>query len=111
MVIIILESGQMRSIEGVDYETRLRIADLLLDQALKDELAGVAPWQASPFWGVGGTNPARGLRERMAAALGESPPTLAALPVVRWFLEREKLTRLQGQVLKGITGLQGPEAD
>jgi len=41
----------------------------LLDQALKDEEAGVAPWQASPFWGSGGFNPSRGLRERVAAAL------------------------------------------
>jgi hypothetical protein len=83
----------------------------LLDQALKDEQAGIAPWLASPFWGNGGTNPARGLRERVAAALAATLPAPGAVPVVRWFLEHEKLSRLQGEVLNAVTGLQGPEAD
>jgi hypothetical protein len=83
----------------------------LLDQALKDEQAGVVPWLASPFWDGGGTNPARSLRERIAAALAEAPPAPGAPPVVNWFLEHEKLTRLQGQALRAVTELQGPDAD
>jgi len=83
----------------------------LLEQALKDELTGVGPLQASPFWGVGATSQARGLRERVAAAVAEAVPTAAAVPVVRWFLEHEKLTRLQAQVVKVVAGLQDPQAD
>jgi hypothetical protein len=83
----------------------------LLDQALKDEQAGMTPWQASPFWDGGVTNSARGLRERVAAALAAAPAAPGALPVVNWFLEREKLARLQGQSLQAATGLHGPDAD
>jgi hypothetical protein len=104
----------VRRLAAADPVERAQAASYLrdlLDQALKDELAGIAPWQASPFWGNGGSNPARGLRERVAAALTATPPAPGAVPVVRWFLEHEKLSRLQGEVLNAVTGLQGPEAD
>src|SRR5437899_545941 len=35
----------------------------LLAQSLKDEKSGEAPWQATPFFGEGGQNPARELRK------------------------------------------------
>lgn len=58
----------------------------LLAQSLKDEKSGEAPWQATPFFGEGGQNPARELRRWIAIELGQSEPLPAALPVLRWFL-------------------------
>jgi hypothetical protein len=104
----------VRHLAAVDPAQRAQAASYLCDllnQALKDEQSGVAPWEASPFWGSGGSNPARDIREQIAAALTSSPSTSGAVPVVRWFLENEKLTRLQGEVLPVLTSLNGPEVD
>src|SRR5258708_5582434 len=38
----------------------------LLAQSVKDEKSGDAPWQATPFFGGGGQNPARELRKWIA---------------------------------------------
>jgi hypothetical protein len=102
---------QLSAAEPVERTKAASYLRDLLDQALKDEEAGAAPWQALPFWDGHGYNPARGLRERVAAALTEEPQAQGALPVVAWFLERERLTRLQGQALQAAARLQGPEAD
>jgi hypothetical protein len=83
----------------------------LLEQALKDELTGAAPWRATPYWGNSGENPARELRKRIASALAEAPAARAAVPVARWFLDSEKLSQLQETALKAVTKAEGAEAD
>jgi hypothetical protein len=83
----------------------------LLDQALKDELSGAAPWQATPFWGSSGENPARNLRVAIAEALAKAPPSLATLTPVRWFLGHEKLARLQPEAFKAVTKLSGKKVN
>jgi hypothetical protein len=83
----------------------------LLDQALRDELSGTARWRATPYWGSSGENPARELRKWIANALAKGPATAAAVPVVRWFLDHEKLSQLQATALSAVTKVEGEEAD
>jgi hypothetical protein len=104
----------IRGLSAAEVTRRAQAASYLrdlLDQALKDELAGVDPRQPSLAWGQGPMSKARGLRESVAAALAKAEPTPSVLPVMRWFLEHEKLTTLQGETLKVIIRLQGAEAD
>jgi hypothetical protein len=106
--------GAVRRLSEGDPAQQTKAAAYLRDllaQALKDELAGLDPRQMSPFWGEGPTSKARELRQSVAAALGKAAPTPRVLPVVRWFLEEEKLTELQTEVIRIVTRLQGPEAD
>ena len=83
----------------------------LLEQALKDELSGSAPWRATPYWGSFGENPARELRRSIAEALVRAKPASAAIPVYRWFLTRAKLASLQAEIMEGLLKLQGEQVD
>jgi hypothetical protein len=83
----------------------------LLDQSLEDELSGTARWHATPFWGGPAENPARQLRQYIAGALGKAPASPAVVPVVRWFLDREKVSRFQEAAFDGVTKVEGKEAD
>jgi hypothetical protein len=83
----------------------------LLDQAQKDELSGASPWRATPFWGNPAENPARELRQYVATALAKAPAAPAAVPVVRWFLDHEKVPPFQETALAALTKAEGREAD
>jgi hypothetical protein len=98
------EDGPRRDVAAAYLRT-------LLDQALKDEVSGAAPWLATPFWGSSGQNPARELRKSIAAALFEAAATPAAIPVARWFLDHEKLSQLQATALGAVAKIEGKEAD
>jgi hypothetical protein len=84
---------------------------MLLDQAQKDELSGKAPWRATPFWGSSGTNPAHSLRDEIARELVKAPTAPAALTVVAWYLDREKVASFQETVMAALGKLHGQEAD
>jgi hypothetical protein len=103
--------GNLASTDGPQRHAAATYLRDLLDQALKDELAGAAPWRATPFWGSSGQNPARELRKSIAAALAKAPAAPAALTVASWFLDQEKLARLQVTVLDAVTKVEGEQAD
>ncbi|MFT3771104.1 MAG: hypothetical protein QM820_37285 [Minicystis sp.] len=74
----------------------------LLDRSLHDEHSGEAPWRATPFWGASAENPARELRGRVAAALGEMDASPARVRVARWFLEHEEVGAFQDTAFRGV---------
>ena len=78
----------------------------LLQQSLADEMSGVAPWQATPFWGDSGRNPARELRKSVTDALSERPGSEAALPVYEWLLGNEELPALQAEIMTAVVGIE-----
>jgi hypothetical protein len=82
----------------------------LLVQTSKDEKSGEAPWQATPFFGGGGQNPARELRKWIAIELGRSEPLPAALPVLRWFFDEEFMPAFQLDAATALAKLKGKEA-
>ena len=76
--------GALRRLSSDDPAQSAQAASYLtalLDQALEDELSGVAPWRATPFWGSSGENPARELRRYIAEDLARTKPAPAAVPV------------------------------
>jgi hypothetical protein len=83
----------------------------LLEQSLRDERSGAAPWQATPFWGSSGENPARKLRSSIADALKDAMLQPEALPVVRWLVEREFLARQQALAAEALAKIDGKAAD
>jgi hypothetical protein len=83
----------------------------LLEQSLRDERSGAAPWQATPYWGSSGENPARNLRTSIADALKDATLQPEALPVVRWLVEREFLARQQALAAEALAKIDGKAAD
>jgi len=83
----------------------------LLAQTAKDERSGAAPWRATPFWGEGPENPARNLRKAIAASFADGKPPVAALPVMRWYLDEETIPSFQDAVMKGLAQMDGKDAD
>src|SRR5262249_32214051 len=74
------------------------------------EKSGEAPWQATPFFGEGGQNPARELRKWIAIDLGKSEPLPAALPVLQWFFDEEPMPAFQLDAATALAKLKGKEA-
>lgn len=104
----------MKGLAAKDASRRERAAQYLvalLDQALKDELSGKAPWRATPFWGSGGENPARELRKTIAEALAKAEGMEAALPVYRWLLDHERLAGLKPAAAKGLLKVRSKKGD
>jgi hypothetical protein len=72
---------------SADVRQREEASDWLvaiLDQSLRDEKSGAAPWRATPGWGSSGENPAREVRKAIAYAFAkreETPPM--AIPALR----------------------------
>jgi len=83
----------------------------LLNQAQVDELSGKAPWRATPFWGGGGENPARNLRESIAKVIAKAQASTETLTVVSWFLDREKVASFQVVVFPAVAKVKGRAAD
>jgi hypothetical protein len=105
------------AIENLTAEKRPQRAEAakylvaLLDQAQTDELSGKAPWQATPFWGHSGENPARNLRQHIADQLAKAPASPTTLTVIRWYLDHEKVARIQEAVLPGLDQVKEKEAE
>jgi hypothetical protein len=102
---------RLSSDDGGQQATAAAYLRDLLDQSLEDELSGTVRWHATPFWGGPAENPARQLRQYVADALAKAPAAPAAVPVVRWFLDREKVARFQETALEAVTKAEGKEAD
>ena len=83
----------------------------LLDQALKDELSGGAPWRPTPYWGSSGENPDRELRKDIADALEQADGMPAALPVCQWFLDHAWLVNLQPKAAAALLKIKTKDAD
>lgn len=81
----------------------------LLDQSLKDEESGKAPWRATPYWGSSGENPARKFRQQVVQQLKE--PSVEVIPVLRWLLYQEKVPSSAVAAAQALIKVQGKEAD
>jgi hypothetical protein len=82
----------------------------ILGQSVKDEESGDAPWQATPFFGGGGQNPARELRKWIAIELSRNDATPAALPVLRWYFTDEFVPAHQVAPVTALAKLNGKDA-
>jgi hypothetical protein len=83
----------------------------LVAQALEHERTGKAPWRSTPYWGGGADVPARTLREAVASELGEAKALPDALPVLRWYLDRETNPSFLPPVMEALAKLETKEAD
>ena len=83
----------------------------LSNQALADETSGDSPWRATPYWGGGGENPARNLREYLLEAVSELDPPTAAVPVLEWFIRQDPVTVHRATAMKSLVKSGSPEAD
>src|SRR5262249_8189280 len=77
----------------------------ILAESVKDEKSGEAPWQATPFFGSGGQNPARELRKWIAIELSRSDALPAALPILRWYFADEFVPAHQVDAAAALAGL------
>ena len=69
------------------------------------------PWRALPFWGGGSEVPARDLRESVANELGKAGPLPDGLPVLRWYLENERIDTFLEPVITALGKLGDKEAN
>jgi hypothetical protein len=83
----------------------------LLTQALDDERAAAPPEEFTPWRRRYSQNPAYFLHRAIADELATWPGSLAALPVVRWFLDNAPDPRQPASILGGIDKLDGKEMD
>ncbi len=84
----------------------------LLIQTAADEDSGKAPWRATPYWGSNGENPARNLRKAITKALAEQDAlSEAAVPVIAWVLEHEKVLAIQHSAADALKITSGDSAD
>jgi hypothetical protein len=102
---------RLTSVNANERDPAARYLVHLLSQAQQDEFSGKAPWQATPFWGSSGENPARNLREQVASELATSPASAATLKVVRWYLDWEKVSRFQATAIKVLKKFDDQAAD
>ena len=94
---------ELNAAEAATVQRGATFLRALLERSLADELSGEAPWKATPFWGSFRENPARNLRkavlfelERMQVVPG-GRRAISHLPLLKWYLESEKLIALQQQ--------------
>lgn len=83
----------------------------LLSQALEHETSGKAPWRSTPYWGGGAEVPARELRQEVAKELAKAAPLESSLPLIRWYLEKERAPSHLGPVVQALGKLGGKSAD
>jgi hypothetical protein len=89
----------------------------LAQRTLDDETSGKAPWHATPFWGSEGENPARELRDRLARLVADIAPDQAAaassavLPVLEWFIRKERLVSSRVACMDALAKVRAKEAD
>jgi hypothetical protein len=83
----------------------------LLAQAHEHERTGKAPWRSTPYWGGGADVPARTLREEVAKELGAAKALPDALPVIRWYLDKEANPGLLPPIMEALAKLKTREAD
>jgi hypothetical protein len=83
----------------------------LVAQAHEHERTGKAPWRSTPYWGGGADIPARTLREEVAKELGAAKALPDALPVIRWYLEKETNPGLLPPIMIALAKLKTREAD
>jgi hypothetical protein len=83
----------------------------LLSQALEHETSRKAPWRSTPYWGGGAQVPARDLRKEVAEELAKAAPLEASLPLLRWYLEKERIPGHLRPVAQALGKLDGKQAD
>jgi hypothetical protein len=88
--------------------TYLRV---LLEQSLKDQKSGVAPWRATPYWGQNGENPARVLREPIIEALLEVNVPDEEVPVLGWYIDQQDDQNQAAKAAEALAKVVGPQAD
>ncbi len=104
----------IKQLSAAKPEDRRHAADYLrelVSQAADDEYAKTAPWRALPFWGGGSEVPARDLRESVANELGKAGPLPDGLPVLRWYLENERIDTFLEPVMTALGKLGDKEAN
>ncbi len=83
----------------------------LLRQAFADESNGRAEWQRSPAWGGGASSPARDFRRKLEEQIGAKAEGEAALEVVRWMIDQEKLPDGPAAAAKALKRIEGPAVE
>jgi hypothetical protein len=83
----------------------------LLNQALEHETSRKAPWRSTPYWGGGAEVPARDLRKEFAEELATAAPLEASLPLIRWYLEKERVPGHLEPVVQALGKLESKQAD
>ena len=104
----------IKQLSTPNAEDRKKAADYLLEVvalAAEHERSKVAPWRATPYWGGGAEVPARDLRESVADELAKAGPLPDALPVLRWYLENERMDKFLEPVMAALAKLDGKEAN
>ncbi len=104
----------LKQLAGADEAERKRAAaylTALVGQAQDDEQSGAARWRATPFWGESAENPARKLRESVASELAKAKLTPDALPVLRWYLDKDLQSKNLEPVMTALGKLDGKAAD
>jgi hypothetical protein len=106
--------GPLRLLASDEPGERRRAAAYLrelLDLALEHDQSGKAPWRPTPYWGGGADVPARELRGTVAEELAKAKPPAEALPVLRWYFDKEPSGRSLEQVVAALDKVEGKEAD
>jgi hypothetical protein len=83
----------------------------LLSQALEHETSRKAPWRSTPYWGGRAEVPARDLRKEVAEELAKAAPLVASLPLIRWYLEKERVPGHLRPVVQALGKLDGRHPD
>jgi hypothetical protein len=107
-------SGPLKQLSSTKPEERRQGAAYLrelLSVALGHEQSRTAPWRSTPYWGGGAEMPARDLRKVVAEKLAEAGPLSDAVPVFRWYVEKEPMDSALGPVMKALDKLDSKDAD
>jgi hypothetical protein len=80
----------------------------LFGQSFVDESNGRAEWGRTPYWGGGSVSPAREFRKQLAEEFGKRGGGEAALEIVRWLVEVERLPEGQTAAAQALRRIEAP---
>ena len=102
---------QLSAAKGTDRREAASFLRALLDQALRHEKSGKAPWRATPYWGGGAEVPARDLRGIVAEELAKITPPSEALTLFRWYLDNETADKFLPFIMTALGKIDAKEAN
>jgi hypothetical protein len=102
---------QLAAAKSSDRQQAVAYLRELLSQSLEHERSGKAPWRNTSYWGGKAEVPARDLRKEVATELAETGLLPDALPVLRWYVEKEPIDPFLEPIMKALGKLDGKEVD